>query len=110
MSVPVPARPQVGLLDRHHLARGRVEDGGARAHAARRLGHALRVVQYVLDRGRAARQVHDADADVNLDLDSLARGGGDCMGRRRLLATLSPSVRSQAGDWMVSTRETKQRS
>ena len=41
--------------------------------AARRLGHALGIVQDVLDGGGARRQVHHADADVGPDLDPVPR-------------------------------------
>ena len=78
--------------------------------AARRLGHALGIVQDVLDGGGARQQVHHADATSALTSTRCPDGDVSSIGRRRLLATRRPSVRSQAGDWIVSTRDTKQRS
>lgn len=49
VGVTVPASTQIGLLNRNRSPGGRVTNGCARAHRTRGFGHALGIVEDVLD-------------------------------------------------------------
>jgi hypothetical protein len=99
------------LLDRHCSSGGWIADGRARTHGPSGLGHALRIVQHILHRraGPGNRCTTPTPTSALISTRS-PQVEVSSMGRRRLLAARNPSVRSQEGDWMVSTSDTKQRS